>query len=225
MDSGKSTHAIQARDNYQNRNQVVLLMKPAIDTKGNMTIESRIGLSVTVDYAYSKEDDLFDFINSYCELRKKVNVVIIDEVQFSEPEQIDQLMRVTTDLNIPVICYGLKLDFQSRGFPGSTRLLEIAHETEEIKTMCDCGRKATYNARIDGRTGQFTLSGEQVKIDSSIFDTEEKKEETKPDRYIAFCPACYYKHVGCFGDVMNVLYGKNRNRPKQLSKLRDEAKK
>ena len=112
----------------------------------------------------------------------KVSCLFIDEAQFLEPEQVDELMQVVVKLNIPVICYGLRTDFQTKGFPGSTRLLEIAHTIEEMKTICVCGRKAMYNARKVN--GHFTITGDQVAIDG------ENKVTYEP-----LCPHCYYEKL------------------------------
>ena len=106
--------------------------------------------------------------------------VLCDESQFFTPEQAEQLFMITVDLNIPVICYGLRADFSLKGFPGSTRLLELAHTIEEMKTICTCGRKAICNCRkVNGR---FVFEGEQVAIDLE-----------NDVQYVSMCPQCYFK--------------------------------
>ena len=105
--------------------------------------------------------------------------------QFFTAEQAEQLFMVTVDLNIPVICYGLRADFSLRGFPGSTRLLELAHTIEEMKTICTCGRKATCNCRkVNGR---FVFEGEQVAIDLE-----------NDVQYVSMCPQCYFRERSAF---------------------------
>ena len=111
--------------------------------------------------------------------------VLCDESQFFTPEQAEQLFMVTVDLNIPVICYGLRADFSLKGFPGSTRLLELAHTIEEMKTICTCGRKAICNCRrVNGR---FVFEGEQVAIDLE-----------NDVQYVSMCPQCYFKAKRAF---------------------------
>jgi len=111
--------------------------------------------------------------------------VLCDESQFFTPAQAEQLFLVTVDLNIPVICYGLRADFMNRGFPGSTRLLELAHTIEEMKTICACGRKATCNGRKVN--GEFVFEGAQVAIDT--VDAVE---------YQSLCPQCWYREYRAF---------------------------
>ena len=110
---------------------------------------------------------------------------LCDESQFFTPKQAEQLFMVTVDLNIPVICYGLRSDFSLKGFPGSTRLLELAHTIEEMKTICTCGRKATCNCRkVNGR---FVFEGEQVAIDLE-----------NDVQYVSMCPQCYFRERRAF---------------------------
>jgi thymidine kinase len=111
--------------------------------------------------------------------------VLVDEAQFMTPAQADQLLKVTAKLNIPVMAYGLRLNFrqQDGGFEGATRLLQIAHNLEEIKTICDCGRKATLNARLIN--GKIVSDGPDILIDDGKTNVE----------YRAFCPVCYEKHL------------------------------
>lgn len=175
MNSGKTTLLLQTAYNYEENNMKVIIVKPIIDTKGIDKIVSRIGVERKVDLLLQKEDDLYEIIkNKY----KKVNCILVDEAQFITKEQADQCMKIVTDLNIPVICYGLRTDFLTNGFPGSTRLLEIAHTIEEMKTICKCGRKAIFNARFVN--DKFITKGSQVAIDGE-----------KNVKYISMCAQCY----------------------------------
>jgi thymidine kinase len=182
MNSGKSTALLQAAHNYEERNQVVLLAKPAIDTKGARAITSRLGVDREVDFLITPELNLRESFAKLCETRastgKPVSCLLIDEAQFLTREQVDQALEIAVLDDIPVLAYGIRTDFLTNGFPGSLRLLEIAHSLEELKTICRCGRKAMFNARlIDGK---FVFDGEQVAIDGA--------EVT----YESLCPSCYF---------------------------------
>ena len=176
MNSGKTALLLQAAYNYEERGMKVLIVKPKIDSKGDNYLVSRIGLKRKVDHLIESGEDVFKYIKSN---KKDVKCILVDEAQFLEREQVDQLMLVVVKLNIPVICYGLRSDFKTNGFPGSTRLLELAHTIEEMKTICACGRKAMFNGRKIN--GKFVFNGEQVAIDG------ENKVE-----YESLCPNCYY---------------------------------
>ena len=147
MNSGKTTALMQVAYNYKERGMRVLILKPAIDTKGQDSILSRLGISCKVDKLVTPDMDVVELVRADEAANGKIACVLCDESQFFTPEQADQLFLVTVDLGIPVICYGLRADFMMRGFPGSTRLLEIAHTIEELKTICACGRKAICNGR------------------------------------------------------------------------------
>lgn len=177
MNSGKSTILMQVAHNYEERGMEVAVLKPGIDTKAESRIQSRIGLEREVDHLIQKGENIYELFKTK---EKKPNAIIIDEAQFLEPEQVDQLMEIVVKLNIPVICYGLRTDFKTQGFPGSTRLLEIAHTLEEMKTICRCGAKAMFNLRMVN--GEPIFEGEQVAIDGGDIVT-----------YEAVCPKCYYK--------------------------------
>lgn len=178
MNSGKSTILMQVAHNYEERGMQVAVLKPGIDTKAESRIQSRIGLEREVDHLIQKEENIYELFKKK---EIKPNAIIIDEAQFLEPEQVDQLMEIVVKLNIPVICYGLRTDFKTTGFPGSTRLLEIAHTLEEMKTICRCGAKAMFNLRMVNNVPVF--EGEQVAIDGGDIVT-----------YEAVCPKCYYKY-------------------------------
>lgn len=179
MNCGKTALLLQAVHNYEEQGMEVLVAKPDKDTKGGDNLVSRIGLSRKIDYAFKPEDSIMDYIKNY---KKNIKCIFIDEAQFLEPKQVDELLQIAVELNIPSICYGLRTDFKTNGFPGSTRLLEIAHTIEEMKTICSCGKKAMFNARKIN--GKFTTTGAQVAIDGENSIT-----------YEPLCPNCYYKYV------------------------------
>ena len=179
MNSGKSTALIQVAHNYEERGMSVLLIKPAVDTKGADTVVSRIGASRTVDLLATPDVDLFEAVAA-ANTEKPISCVLADEAQFFTPAQVDQLFLVAVTQGIPVICYGIRSDFQMKGFPGSTRLLEIAHSIEELKTICTCGKKALINARMVN--GEFVFEGAQVAIDGEA-----------SVEYRSVCPQCYFR--------------------------------
>ena len=187
MNSGKSTALLQAAYNYEERGQRVVLAKPRVDTKGDDQIVSRLGVSRTADVAFAPGDDVLEV---FCAERARVReatgsdiaCLLVDEVQFLEPAQVDDLLRIAILEGVPVLAYGIRTDFRTTAFPGSRRLLEVAHSLEELKTICRCGRKAVFNARtIDGR---FVFDGDQVAIDGH--------EVT----YESLCGACYLAESG-----------------------------
>ena len=144
MNSGKSTALMQVAFNYEERGMRVFILKPSIDTKGGECLLSRLGVSRPVDKAVTPDMDVFELVKQEAARGDKpLACVLTDESQFFTPQQAEQLFMVTVKLNIPVIAYGLRTDFSMQGFPGSTRLLELAHAIEEMKTICTCGRKAT----------------------------------------------------------------------------------
>ena len=185
MNSGKSTALLQVAFNYKERGMRVLILKASIDTKGGDTIVSRLGVSCKVDYLVSPETDILELVRDHCRRQWQPACILCDESQFFTPEQAEQLFLVTVDLGIPVICYGLRAEFMMRGFPGSTRLLELAHSIEEMKTICACGRKAMCNGRKVN--GQFVFEGAQVAID--MVDHVE---------YESLCPQCWYREYRAF---------------------------
>ena len=176
MNSGKSTALLQAAYNYEERGQRVLLAKPAIDTKGASEIESRLGVTRQVDFLIAPDDDARVIFATHRgrmqhtsddELLPEgpidVACLLIDEAQFLTPSQVDDLFRIAVVDGIPVIAYGIRNDFLTHAFPGSARLLAIAHSLEELKTICRCGRKAIFNGRRVA--GEFVFDGGQVAID------------------------------------------------------------
>ncbi len=181
MNCGKTTSLLQVAHNYEERGMNILLMKPSIDKKGENKVVSRLGVERDVDYLIGPEDKILKIVKKEIK-NNKISCILVDEAQFLEPRQVDELLFVATDCDIPVMCYGLRTDFKLNGFPGSTRLLELASSIEEMKTICECGKKATINARFVN--GEFTTDGEQVAIDGMNKVT-----------YKSMCPKCYYKEV------------------------------
>ncbi len=145
MNSGKSTALMQVAHNYEEQGMRVLILKPKVDTKGSGDLVSRLGVRRPADLLVPPDMDLVEAVRAASSEGRPLACVLCDESQFLTAEQAEQLFMVTVELNIPVICYGLRSDFSLKGFPGSTRLLELAHTIEEMKTICTCGRKATCN--------------------------------------------------------------------------------
>lgn len=182
MGCGKTMQLLQVAFNYEERGHKVCVMKPATDTKNGTKLLTRIGPERETDLCFSREMDLFEEIS---ENFRDVACVLVDEAQFLTPKQVDQLMLVTIEFGIPVMAYGLRLNFRREGggFEGATRLLQIAHDIEEIKTICECGKKATLNSRwLDGK---LVSSGPDILIDDGTIEIE----------YKAICPACYEKYL------------------------------
>jgi thymidine kinase len=187
MNSGKSTALLQAAFNYEERGHQVLLAKPAIDTKGDRSIVSRLGVVRDVDFTIEPDADVLDRFQQHRTRvidahGRDVSCLLIDEAQFLTSEQVEDLLRIALMDDIPVLAYGIRTDFQTVAFPGSRRLLEISHSLEELKTICRCGRKAIFNARLID--GQFVFDGAQVAIDGA--------EVT----YESLCGVCYLEESG-----------------------------
>ncbi len=162
MNSGKTLDLIKTYYNYKERDLNALIIKPKIDTKGGNVIISRNGSKVPVEHLISDDEDLFEYASELL-LKKHFHCILVDEVQFLKEEQIDNLGDIVDILEIPVICYGLRTDFQNKLFPGSKRLFEIADSIEENKTICMCGKKATTCVRY--KNGKPVFDGEQIVID------------------------------------------------------------
>ena len=174
MGSGKSTALLQVAYNYNEKGMYVILMKPQIDTKAENKISSRIGIERAVDILIPRDSGIIELISD----TKKPHAIIVDESQFLTSDQVDELYFISKIYDIPVLCYGLRCDFQMKGFEGSIRLLEIADDIEEMKTICKCGNKATQNIRLVN--GEPTFEGEQIVID----------DHTKVE-YKGVCGNCY----------------------------------
>ncbi|HHU07055.1 MAG TPA: thymidine kinase [Clostridiaceae bacterium] len=177
MNSGKTTSLMQVAFNYEERGMNAIILKPYSDTKGNDVIVSRLGLERKVDALVSPHEDMRDIVNNFSK-QKEISCVLVDEAQFLTSSQVNELLRVAVLYDIPVICYGLRTDFSCKGFPGSTRLLLLAHSIEELKTICRCGRKAVFNGRK--QNGVFIFSGDQIAIDGEDEIT-----------YESLCAKCY----------------------------------
>jgi thymidine kinase len=172
MNAGKSTVLLQSSHNYRERGMRTLLFVPAIDNRAGVgRIKSRIGLHSDAKSLQSA-DNVLTLVRSE-HTTAAVSCVLIDEAQFLAPDQVWQAADVADSLTIPVLCYGLRTDFQGNLFPGSAALLAIADDLSELKTICHCGRKATMNLRIDA-AGQAVRDGAQVEIGGN-------------DRYVAMC--------------------------------------
>lgn len=162
MNAGKSTMLLQASYNYQERGMHPLLLVPAIDDRdGKKTVSSRIGLKAPATPFHSS-DNLFRQIESQ-RANSAIDCIFVDEAQFLAEQQVKQLSDIADSLGIPVLCYGLRTDFQGKLFTGSQQLLAWADELIEIKTICHCGRKANMVLRID-ESGQVVKEGVQIKI-------------------------------------------------------------
>jgi len=184
MNAGKSTVLLQSSYNYRERGMRTLLFTPTVDTRyGGSRIESRIGLRAGA-ISLAPADNLLNRVREEHE-RQHVACVLVDEAQFLTAEQIWQAADVADALDIPVLCYGLRTDFQGKLFPGSAALLGIADELTELKTICHCGRKATMNLRIDA-AGHAVRDGAQVEIGGN-------------DRYLAVCRKHYKESVAAAG--------------------------
>jgi len=165
MNAGKSTLLLQSAYNYRERNLDTLILIPKIGIKNNNqygTIDSRIGLSSPA-IAISPLEDLFKLINFEKLNNPNIACVLIDEAQFLTKNQVYQIASIVDEVNLPVLCYGIRSDFQAEPFPGSIYLLAIADHLIEVKTICHCGSKATMNLRIDEH-GKAVKQGEQVLI-------------------------------------------------------------
>jgi len=178
MGSSKTAQALITKYNYEENDMKVWLLKPSADTRdGASILRSRIGLQAEVEIA-TPDANIYD--RYVAEHVGKCDAVIVDECQFLTPDQIDQLRAIVDDYNVPVMCFGLRTDFRTHLFPGSLRLMELADAIEEIKTMCDCGTKATVNARIND--GYIVTEGAQVVLGGN-------------DCYIAMCHRCYIRGI------------------------------
>ena len=172
MNAGKSTVLLQASHNYIERGMSTYLLTAQLDNRaGEATIASRIGIAQKAD-TFTTGEDLF------AKLQKRLDTgpcacVFVDEAQFLQPDQVWQLARAVDDLRVPVMCFGLRVDFQGKLFPGSAALLALADEMREIRTICHCGKKATMVIRKD-ETGKVVTDGDQISIGGN-------------DRYVSLC--------------------------------------
>ena len=178
MGSSKTASALIVKFNYEERGMKVWLIKPATDTRdGDDIIKSRIGLLAHCR-AIDKTEDVYEVFKKEA---SDVDAIICDECQFFTAAQIDGFRRIVDEDELPVLCFGLRTDFLTHSFPGSARLFEIADSISEIKTICECGSKATVNARISD-DGRVVTEGAQVCLGGN-------------DRYIAMCHRCWKKRI------------------------------
>lgn len=162
MNAGKSTVLLQASHNYREHGMQTYLLTAQVDDRGGKgRIASRIGIGAEADI-FTPDDDLFARVETRLRI-DSIACVFVDEAQFLTEAQVWHLARVVDDLNVPVLCYGLRVDFRGKLFPGSAALLAIADEMREVRTICHCGRKATMVVRLDGG-GQVITEGAQVQI-------------------------------------------------------------
>ena len=177
MGSSKSAQALITQFNYEELGMTVWLIKPSVDTRdGADVIRSRIGLERTARIITPEQDIVEEYKRA-----GKCDVIISDEAQFFTPAQIDQLRTLVDEEDVPVLCFGLRTDFLTHFFPGAQRLMELADSITEIKTVCACGRKATVNARIDGR-GHIVTEGSQILLGGN-------------DSYVAMCHKCWKEKI------------------------------
>lgn len=182
MKCGKTTDIIKTYYNYSEKGMHVLIMKPGDDTKAGSKIQSRSGAELDTDYVVGSNVDVYNLI-AYHLIYNNLDCIIVDEAQFLTAEQVDELSNVVDTFDIPVLCYGLRADAFTDLFPGSKRLFEIADNIEELKAVCKCGSKATYNLRLerDNDTLLPVFEGRQVAIDGVDYE------------YDSVCRVCYKK--------------------------------
>lgn len=177
MNTGKSTALLQVAHNYERNGEKVVLVKPGADTKAGNQVQSRLGIEREVDVLATPDDDVRKAVHAVYR-EQLIRCVLVDEAQFLQPKQVDQLLELAVYDGITVIAYGLRTDFRRQLFPGSQRFFELAHNIEELKTQCRCmvNGKAVFNARfVDG---DMVFDGDQVAIDG------EKKHHLRA----ALCP-------------------------------------
>jgi thymidine kinase len=167
----------------------VLLAKPAVDTKGDTAILSRLGVDRHVDFLVTPDLNLRTEFQKRSSLQreqtgKRVACLLLDEAQFLTRDQVDQALEIAVLDDVPVLAFGIRTDFLTNGFPGSLRLLEIAHSLEELKTICRCGKKAMFNGRKVN--DEFVFDGAQVAIDGDQVT------------YESLCPSCYFREKSAF---------------------------
>jgi thymidine kinase len=179
MNSGKSDTLIKTAYNYTERGLKVVTIKPAIDTKGSDKIVARAGYERTADILADPTLDIEAMVGTMSD----VAVLLVDEAQFLTEAQISQLFRLAKNHNISVICYGLRADFQTKMFPGSKRLFEVADNVEKLPTMCFCGSQAEFNTRKVN--GNYVFEGDQVAIDGAA-----------AVEYDSLCGKCYQREGG-----------------------------
>lgn len=176
MSAGKTIEVIETAYKYNSRGMKALLIKPSIDTKGNDSVTSRIGISKEVDIVLKPDESLIDYIKKY----ENLTCLVIDEAQFLTERQVYELVIITKSFDIPAICYGLKVDFKGNLFKGSEALIRYADSLNELVAICDCGKKARFNARKVN--GEYVYDGDQVLIGAD-------------ESYDPLCETCFLEKV------------------------------
>ena len=203
MNAGKSSNILQTAYNYEEREMFPFVSKPSIDLKGENTIVSRAMVYVrNVDCLVTPDMNVYNLIIEQLEKNTEITAILVDEAQFLTESQVKQLSDITVILNIPVICFGLRTDFLGRLFPGSEALFRYADILEELTTVCICGRKAIFNARVVN--GEYVTEGEQVAIDGMGECT-----------YISLCPYHYKEFV----EKINIEEERTKIKKRTKSKL------
>ena len=188
MASSKTANALMTKFNYEEKGNKVWLIKPEVDTRDDFVddegklvtvVKSRIGLSAVADVVKKNEK----IISKFEEIKKTtpVNVIICDECQFLSGDQIDELKYIAEFCDTPVLCFGLRSDFQTKLFEGSKRLFEIADSINEVKSVCHCGKKAIVNARVN-ENGEIVTEGAQIEIGGN-------------DKYVSMCWGCWQNRI------------------------------
>ena len=186
MNSGKSLEILSRNYNFKERGIGTLVMKSTLDIRDSNIIKSRALNTEEKCVPITPSDDVYKTIVRYIAARieaglPEIKWVIVDEAQFLTEEQVDQLANIVDELDVNVLCYGLRTDFQTKLFPGSKRLFEIADKFEEMRSTCRCGERASVNVRID-KDGKVVTEGPQVECGSE-------------DKYITLCRKCYKKAI------------------------------
>ena len=179
MNCGKSAALLQVANNYEERGMGVIVVKPSVDTKGGRSVTSRLGVSREADVLLGAGDSPIDAVLPMA-TERHASCVLVDEAQFLTPGQVDGLHEIAYGMGLPVMCYGIRTDYLGHGFPGSIRLLEVADELRELRTICRCGKRATMNMRKVGGHPDFSPDGGQIGIDGNGGVT-----------YESVCPRCW----------------------------------
>lgn len=181
MNSGKSMLLLQMAYNYEENDKKILLVKSVVDTKGGDYLVSRIGPKRKIEIKLDKNESLLS--DKYVNMLEDKDAILVDEAQFLTKTQVEDLWFIAKTKDISVICFGLKTNFKSEFFEGSKRLFELADKTKELETICRCGKKARFNARmVDGK---FIFDGDELLIDG----------ESKKVKYVPLCSKCYLNKV------------------------------
>ena len=176
MNVSKSASLLMKAHSFENNNIPFICIKSSIDDRDKGIIKSRVGIEREC-LSIGVKDDIYRIIKVYNNPNEPLKWILVDESQFLTSEQVDQLAKIVDELNINVMCYGLRTDFKTKLFDGSRRLFELADNIEEMKVSCKCGRKAIINARVDDN-GDVVNEGEQIMTGGN-------------ERYVTMCRKCY----------------------------------